>query len=143
MRYILLNQKISNDEIISRKEYIYDVFKVYTIPFRRKEILELRSIPENSHDIVFIHGHNNDVFWYLAKCLPYEKNIGLITCFIGWITRVNIPNKQLFFTDRITNKYDGRKYGFNFNITEAELNLYNSKEKSVYNKMVNSFRIEV
>ena len=62
MRYILLSKKITFEEIRSRQEYLYDVFKIYMIPFYFDNYIELRSIPENYGNVVFINGHNNQVY---------------------------------------------------------------------------------
>ena len=59
MRYIILKNNVDIEEIKSRQEYLYDVFKVYTIPFLNNGIVELKSIPGNVYDMVFIFGHNN------------------------------------------------------------------------------------
>ena len=59
MRYVLLRKKVFAEEIKSRQEYLYDIFKVYTIPFYFDNYVELRSIPENFGNIIFINGHND------------------------------------------------------------------------------------
>ena len=139
MRYIILKNKVSDSEIVSRQEYLFDVFKIYTIPYFVNGTTVLKSIPEKECDIVFVNGHNDQVFFYLCKNIPAEKNIILITCYIGLITTVQIKNKNIYFTDTITEKIDGPQYGFNFEIAKAELNLYNCNKYSIYDKINFSF----
>ncbi len=83
MKFVLLNKKVSQKEIIARKEYIYDVFKIYVYPIYHDSYVELVSIPQNSMNYIFILGHNDEVFNYLKKNNIEEKNIVLITCYIG------------------------------------------------------------
>ncbi len=130
MKFVLLNKKVSQKEIIARKEYIYDVFKIYVYPIYHDSYVELVSIPQNSMNYIFILGHNDEVFNYLKKNNIEEKNIVLITCYIGLIKSLILKNKTIYYANEITDIYDGEQYGFNFNITNVELNLYNSRNKS-------------
>lgn len=139
MRYILLRKKISFEEIKSRQEYLYDVFKIYTIPFYFDNYVELRSIPENYGNVVFINGHNNQVYDYLMNQEPKERDIVMITCYQGLVKKIKFPNKDMFFTDTTTEKLNGREYGFDFEITNSELNLYNCPYISVKKKINYSF----
>ncbi len=140
MRYILTDKSTKNAEIKSRQEYLYDIFKVYMIPFYRANFIELISLPVDKYDLVMIHGHNDRVYAYLKGNIPKEKNIVLITCYCGNVTKIKFPNKNIYFSSELTNKFNGMQYGFHFDITEAELDLYNSKEQSVYKKIDYSFR---
>lgn len=139
MRYILLRKKLSFKEIKSRQEYLYDVFKIYTIPFYFDNYVELRSMPENYGNVVFINGHNNQVYDYLMKQEPKEHDIVMITCYQGLVKKIKFPNKDMFFTDATTEKLNGREYGFDFEITNSELNLYNCPYTSVKKKINYSF----
>lgn len=139
MRYVILRNKVNIKEICSRQEYLYDIFKVYTIPLYKNGIVELKSFPENVFDVLFIFGHNNQVFSYLNTNKPNEKNIVLITCYTGPITKFNMSDKKIFYTNNITYKLDGKKYGFEFEITNAELNLYNCKKDSLEEKLESCF----
>lgn len=139
MRYVILKNKVDIEEICSRQEYLYDVFKVYTIPLYKNGIVELKSFPENLFDVLFIFGHNNQVFSYLNTNEPSEENIVLITCYTGPITKFNMSDKKIFYTNNITYKLDGKKYGFEYEITDAELNLYNCKNDSLEEKLESCF----
>ncbi len=139
MRYVILKNKVDIEEICSRQEYLYDVFKVYTIPLYKNGIVELKSFPENVFNVLFIFGHNNQVFSYLNTNEPSEENIVLITCYTGSITKFNMSDKKIFYTNNITYKLDGKKYGFEYEITDAELNLYNCKNDSLEEKLESCF----
>lgn len=139
MRYVILKNKVDIKEICSRQEYLYDVFKVYTIPLCKNGIVELKSFPENVFDVLFIFGHNNQVYSYLSTNKPNEENIVLITCYTGPVTKFNMPDKKIFYTNNITYKLDGKKYGFEYEITNAELNLYNCKKDSLEEKLESCF----
>ncbi|MGM9849366.1 MAG: hypothetical protein ACI31V_00530 [Bacilli bacterium] len=139
MRYVILKNKVDIEEICSRQEYLYDVFKVYTIPLYKNGIVELKSFPENVFNVLFVFGHNNQVFSYLNTNEPSEENIVLITCYTGSITKFNMSDKKIFYTNNITYKLDGKKYGFEYEITDAELNLYNCKNDSLEEKLESCF----
>ncbi len=139
MRYVLLRKKVFAEEIKSRQEYLYDIFKVYTIPFYFDNYVELRSIPENFGSIIFINGHNGQVHSYLMSKKIEENVIVMITCYQGLVQTVNLNNKKMFFTDITTDKLNGKEYGFNFEITNSELNLYNCPYTSLNDKIEYSF----
>ncbi|CDE95851.1 putative uncharacterized protein [Clostridium sp. CAG:914] len=139
MKYVLLRKKVFAEEIKSRQEYLYDIFKVYTIPFYFDNYVELRSIPENFGNIIFINGHNGQVHSYLMSKKIEENVIVMITCYQGLVQTVNLNNKKMFFTDITTDKLNGKEYGFNFEITNSELNLYNCPYTSLNDKIEYSF----
>lgn len=139
MRYVLLRKKVFVEEIKSRQEYLYDIFKIYTIPFYFDNYVELRSIPENFGNIIFINGHNGQVCSYLMSKKIGENIVVMITCYRGLIQAINFNNKKMFFTDTTTDKLNGKEYGFNFEITNSELNLYNCPYTSLNDKIEYSF----
>lgn len=140
MRYIVLKENIDILEIKSRQEYLMDTFNLYTIPFTTNNYLELRSIPSNVLDVIFIYGHNNRVYDFLKNKAPYEKYIVLITCYIGDIKNIKLKNKKVYISNKdLTTKFDGKEYGFYHEITEAELNLYNSNLESLEERIKSNF----
>ena len=139
MRYILLKKTLSFEEIRSRQEYLYDVFKIYTIPFYYENYIELRSVPKNYCDIVFINGHNNQVYSFLKNEEPTEKDIILITCYQGLVATLNFPGKCIYFSNTTTDKLNGKEYGFDFEITNSELDLYNCSYTLIKDKLDYSF----
>lgn len=141
MRYVILNNNICNDEIRSREAFLYHVFKVYFIPVKRYNYLELVSFPKKSLDIFMIFGHNNDVYYYLKNNNPYEKYIVLITCYQGIICIFKPENKKIFICNHLTKIRKGKYFGFHFNICDQELDLYNCNLISdPYSKIKNSFK---
>lgn len=139
MKYIILKNNASIEEIKSRQDYIKDIFCVYTIPFYYDDYIELKSIPESFGDIIFLNGHNNQVYDFLVNKKPKEKNIIMITCYFGMIKNLKFHNKKMFCTNTITFKFSGKEYGFDFEITNSELNLYNCPYKSLEDKINYSF----
>ena len=139
MRYIILKNNITSQEIRSRQEYLYDIFKIYTIPIFYKNYVELKSIPETQENVIFIRGHNYEVYNFLKNYKPKEKYIVLITCYIGFVTKIRFKNKEMFYTKQITNRLNGNEYGFNFEITNSEIDLYNCPYKSLIEKIEYAF----
>ena len=139
MRYIILKGNVSPEEIKARQEYLYDIFKIYTLPFYRKNYVELKSLPEYYGNVIFVNGHNNRVYQFLLNETPNEYNIVLITCYCGSVRKTNFKDKAMFFTDTITDRLNGEEYGFNFEITNSEINLYNCPYSSVEDKIKYSF----
>lgn len=143
MRYIILKSNVSFKELKSRQEYLYDVFKIYTLPFYYDNCIELKSIPENYGDVVFINGHNNQVYNFLNVKEPKEHDIVMITCYYGLIKKIKFSGKDMFFTSSITDTLNGKEYGFDFEITNSEIDLYNCHYTSVRDKIIYSFeRVE-
>ena len=91
MRYVILKNEVDIKEICSRQEYLYDVIKVYTIPLYKNGIVELKSFPENVFDVLFIFGHNNQVFSYLVYFLVSYPNLNFFCLyFLGIFVMRNI-----------------------------------------------------
>lgn len=141
MRYVILKNNVRSKEIKSRQEYLYDIFKVYTIPFFHDGIVELISVPKDEIDVLFVFGHNISVYTYLNNCIPHEDNIILITCYCGKVTTIKLDDKKMFYTEKITDRLDGTSYGFDFEITDAELNLYNCKSNLLGDKIEKCFKL--
>ena len=139
MRYVILKSNISYREIKSRQEYLYDIFKVYTIPFYSKDSLELKSMLESTYDVLFVCGHNNQVLDYLEKNIPVESNVVLITCYIGPIRQLKLRDKNIFYTSKITDIISGEEYGFNYDVTYEEINFYNCKKVLLEEKLSECF----
>lgn len=139
MRYIVFKEKISINEIRSRKEFLYNIFNVYTIPFVYENYIEFRSIPESFGDIIFVNGHNNEVFNWLIKNFPSESVVVIIACYQGLIKILKFPSKEMYSTSFITYKIKGKDYGFDFDVTDEELNLYNCPHTSIKEKVKYSF----
>lgn len=140
MRYVILKSNISLKEKKARQEYLYDIFKIYFMPFCYKTHSELKSIPFNFGDTIFIYGHNEQVYRYLLNNKIKETNIVLITCYFGRLTKIRLENKNMFYTEEITDRFNGEEYGFDFEITNSEINLYNCPYSSIEDKIKYSFK---
>lgn len=142
MRYIILNSKISQNEIIERQKYIKHVFKVYTITKKYKNYIELTSIPSNALDLLIIIGHNFYVYNYLKQNQPSEKNIVLITCYTGPIKSLKLKRKRLYVSKNkngYSDVFDGSNWNIPFSITDSEITLFNIKENDMITKLEKSF----
>lgn len=136
---IFLKDYTNNCKIKERQKYYYEVFGKFAIPYNYNNYTELRLFPFKK-DYLFIYGHNAQVFKYLLENNIEEKNIVLITCYLGDITKVRIKHKNIYYWDEVTDIFNGKEFGFNFNITGAELYLYNSKENDINIKIKKGFR---
>lgn len=135
MRYVILGLNKTNiKEVIERKKYIEHIFRIYTIPYFKKGFVEFHSIPANTIDLLMIVGHNDSVYNYLNENKIKESNIALITCFTGIIKKLELPGKNIYISKNrngYTEMYDGAEWNINFQISDSELTLYNTKDKEL------------
>ena len=139
MRYVIIKNNVGMNEIRSRQSFLYDIFKVYTIPYFYGDYVEMKSIMSTTYDVVFVFGHNNLVFDYLCNNMADESNIVLLTCYSDSITAYRCDNKTIFHTSKITDLLSGIEYGFNHDITDEEINLYNCKKITLDDKLNECF----
>lgn len=123
---------LTQEEKDSRLEYFEEIFG---IKFLKKSIVQnfeiYSSNPPNRKNYFFIVGHNKQVKKFLSSIDIKEKNIIITSCYFS-IPKKLIKKKNIFLCKPLKEWkeilfYDGNPYGFNFFITDAELNLYNSK----------------
>lgn len=127
MKYFL--GKSNKASLLARQAFLYEVFKLWFIPYDQGDYLELISIPTTAIDVCFIIGHNSEVNSILIKNTINENNIVLLTCNLH-LSINHLKNKKIFLpftnTDNIFCHYvNGHDYGFDFNITQSEIVLYN------------------
>lgn len=129
MRYLL--HETQRDELTGRQQYLYDVFHMYFLPGKPKGgFIPLVPVGTGSPDILFITGHTGYVRDYLnraAKNIP-EKTIVITSC-MGQSFKKYVARKEIYVPDLkkpLCLLRDGRPYGFDFEISDAELDLYNS-----------------
>lgn len=146
MKYLL--RKKNRSELIGRKEYIEKITGVWF--WSKGEIGEfviLESVPNSYYDdICVVYGHNNEVADLLSFYIETlkEKNLFLISCSLINNKLLHIKNKAIFLAPQSHNSLmllKGKELGFPFDITETELNLYNSPEKDLYQKFRTCFSI--
>lgn len=141
MRYIILKQNVSKEELYERMKYIHDVFNVYTIvdmANSNDNIKILKSIPEDTLDLLFIIGHNLSTDEYLMQHHKQikENNIVVIACNTSKFLSFKFLKKKNIYVPNckdIVLFHVGTRYGFEFDVTDEEILLYrNRKEKLEY-----------
>jgi len=135
MRYLLC--KSEEDSLNHRIEYIFDIFKLYAIKTEEtNKFIVLETFPFKTStsypEVLFIIGHSEDVNIYLERNIPdMKENIILtITCFPNKLKKFLKYNKQIYSSKNkrgITHKYKGDDWGFKFDISDSEINLYNNR----------------
>ena len=123
---------ITEEERIERLKFFTEIFN---INFLNKEVIEsfiiYSSNPPNKKKYFFLLGHNLDIEAFLSSYKILEKNIIITSCFFN-IDLKKLKHKNIYLCSPLEKwllvpYYNGKDYGFKFNITDAELNMYNSK----------------
>ena len=129
MRYLL--HQTQQGELQSRRQYLFDVSRMYFLPVKPEgSFIQLKPIGAGSPDILFITGHTNYVEEYLkstSESIP-EKTIVITSC-MGWLFKKYSARKEIYVPDPkqpLCLLRDGRPYGFEFDVSDAELDLYNA-----------------
>lgn len=142
----LIIQSCFSNEIIARQNYFYNTFHLWiVVEYTDINFIQLVSVPTNCLDIIFIVGHNLFVKKYLKDHKIVEERIVAITCDgsihfsllkpRGKILYIPFQNKQNY-ADLIK----GNLYGFDFDLTESEILLYNTdKSKDYVQRLETSF----
>ena len=145
MRYIVLSNSITQEEIYHRKVFIEKSVGVYFISKLIDGGVEFTSIPSTLHDCIMIVGHNGSVKRYISSNSIPESNIAIVS----WLVILNkkITKKKniyvSFNSEGYTNFYDGKEWNLNFNISEVELKLINGSGNIMTKIEKNFRRIEV
>ena len=144
MRYLLQYENYS--ELNVRRKYLEDTFHLWFILSKSIDgFFVLESFPNTTeNDICLIYGHNYNILGLLHKHQEelYEKNIYIISCRTKNLHNFLVPNKNVYLAPQIGNRLplrDGLAYGFDFDISDVELNLYNSSNTNTTNKLNNTF----
>ena len=145
MRYLL--EKSQYHEIPARREYLYDIFHLYFLPYRKIDgFIPLVPIGTAEPSILFIIGHQDMVKYFLEKNIHTltESTIIIISCLAKSFKIFKQPNKVLYITmtnDDYSYTYCGSDYGFGFDITESELNFYNSTQNDMALRLNDAFQL--
>ena len=148
MKYLITKSNVSNAEIEARMKYIYDLFHIYTLVDTvnsNKDITILTTIPEKAVDLFMIVGHDRRTDEYLRanyKSIK-EKNIVILACNTSRFSSLKLlKNKNVFIPKNggIIDFYDGKNYGFNFNITDEEVILYRNRNEHIEIMLSNTFQ---
>ena len=143
MRYLLQTENVAEQKL--RLQFLFDVFKIWFIPIGAEgNFIVFQSFPFSSweSDILLIYGHNYRILSYLKNGSPPECHIYIISCLDAFSNRISIPGKYLYFdaeSEHITELLYGADFGFDFDVTDAELNLYNSKRLNAKEKLDSVF----
>ena len=129
MRYLL--HKTQWGELPARQKYLYDVSHLYFCPGNPEgQFIPLNAIGTNRPSVLFVTGHTNSVNEYLMNSIDsIPERIIVITSCIGHLFRKYSAKKEIYVpnsTQPLCLLRDGQQYGFGFDISDAELNLYNS-----------------
>lgn len=143
MKYLLAQNQ--RDEIPARRDYLQDVFGLIYLP--KKEVdgfIPLVPLGTAEPSVLFMIGHYDQVTYYLEKHSHEinEKIVILITCCVNKIKKYKKKNAIWFASvanNGLSYCYDGRKYGFDFDITKSELDFYNSKESDIIKRLEKVF----
>ena len=141
MRYIHLIP-ISEEEKEARRKYLIKVFKLFFIDGNKDEFVEFVSYPSNLNNCVLIYGHSKHINIFLKYYDIPEKKIILFTCNYNLKIPDRMKNKEIYISktnNLFTNYYDGKQYGFEFDVTDSEILLYRYRNDSIYNQINNSF----
>lgn len=144
MRYLL--HETQRGELRARQQYLFDVFRMYFLPGKPEGgFIPLVPVGTGCPDILFITGHTDCVGNYLQDTIEGipEKTIVITSCF-GQLFRSYTAKKVIYVPDLkqpLCRLRDGRPYGFDFSISDAELDFYNSsgtvidRVKSAYDRL--------
>lgn len=116
------------------RDGVFDGFHFYqTFPF----------IP--NPDICLVFAHNKEVAGLLDKNIELisENNIFIISCAINYLRDYNIPNKNIYLCDQMDDDQvrfrKGSDFGIDFEVTDAEIYLKQSKETDPLKKFISCF----
>mgnify|MGYP000852987953 CR=1 FL=1 len=129
MRYFI--QNAFKNEIRERRDFLYETFHIWTYECGiNSGFILLQSMPSNILDVCFVVGHNRFVDYFLNRNNLYEKNIVAITCDKNYSFKKKNNSKKFYlpYQDKKGSAYliKGSEFGFNFDLTESEISLYNS-----------------
>lgn len=145
MRYLLAENQAH--EISSRCEYLYDIFGLYFIPQNKiNGFIPLVPIGTAEPSILFIIGHQNQVMRFLKLNIKQinEETLVIVTCMASTFKPFQKFNKRMYFSTSNKNlsyRYNGHDYGFDFDLTESELDFYNSPKRDIWERLNDSFEL--
>lgn len=129
MRYLLHESQIQ--ELSGRRDYLYDIFHLFFLPGTPEGgFVPLCPMGCDGPDILFIIGHADFVKEYLKDNMKHisEKIIVATTCLPNNLKRY-CANKEIYvpnISDGYCYIHKGKPYGFDFDPTDAELDMYNA-----------------
>ena len=144
MRYFIHSDHVK--DISERKQYIEEVTKLYFVQQRcLGNFIVLQSFPFTFEpEICLVYGHNYKVADFLQnqKAEIIEKNVFIISCHCKSKRAYFSKNKNVYISPQQKEGVKlrcGSAYGFDFEISDVELNIYNDPSKTIFKKLTNSF----
>ena len=138
---------------MTRKPFAQFVYLTFSLYFVRRESIDgfdvFESFPFVQDNILIIYGHNGIISRFLNKHIGdiSEKNIAIISCSEHKKDGYRLKGKNVFLAPQ-RNNYDNKKcaplfkgsvYGFEFDLTEAEIKLYTCRRKDSLDKIKHVF----
>lgn len=129
MRYLV--HKSQKSEITARQSYLYDIFHLYFLPINLEGgFIPLIPVGEKGPDVLFIIGHTHQIEEHLKYYSnTISESIIVITSCFGMSFHHMAIKKEIFIPKNATQLCklrNGEAFGFDFEITDAELDFYNA-----------------
>lgn len=144
MRYLLAHKNANEQEL--RQQFLFEVFHLWFVKKGKIGDFDIfQTFPfQLYNDILLIYGHNYSIkqlFDTQADAI-YEKNIFIISCSLNDNRYYRLEGKNVFLAPQ-TNRHifllRGSEFGFDFDVTESELELYNTQDNNIENKLLSVF----
>lgn len=126
-------REITKLPLYPKNGVLEDFYYYQTFPFKPKP------------NICLVIGHNNEVADLLHNHLNIicEENIFIISCAINYIKDYDVPDKNIFLCDQMSDNQvrfrNGKDFGLNFHATDAELYLAQSDEPDILMRFKSCF----
>lgn len=143
---LLISEKCKSD-MNERKAFIESLShcKFIKSPTNYSGFYGFQSFPFNHEpNICLIVGHNADVAELLnsESYLVIEKNIFIISCAVKYKDSYKAPGKNVYLCKQ-RNEYvlfrDGKDFNVDFDITDTELDLYNTEAECLLKRFEKCF----
>lgn len=146
MRYLLQKENASEQKL--RKQFLYDVFHLWFVnngTIGEFDIFETFPF-SNNNNILMVYGHNFQVksLLKLYSKMINENDIFIISCADNLKKNYSLEGKRVYLCPQNNGTVKllrGKEFGFEFDITETELALYNCKKTNAYEKLLTAFEI--
>ena len=138
IEFVILKRQFWEEEIRSRIHYCNSVFRLYFTYQVNQNFIKINSFPNTETKYLFVIGHNNSICNYLLSREEEVKNVVIISCKIPTIFTNNFRAKRIYASKREGNRnyyYNGKEWGFDFDITEDELDLFNNRSRNIQEKI--------
>lgn len=145
MRYFLAETQIQ--EVKARCDYLFDIFGLYFIPQTKLDgFIPLVPIGTAEPSITFIIGHQDQVLHFLEDNIDqiFEETLVLVTCMAKTFKPFLKHKKKIYVSiaeDDLSFRYYGKDYGFDFDLTESELDFYNSSKMDIFQRLDSCFQL--